>query len=342
MAQPRPFADLDAIRARLDALPGPDGAAAAQARAHDAKLTKPAGALGRLEDLAVWLCAWQGRYPARLDHVRLQVFAGNHGIAARGVSAYPAAVTAQMVANFRAGGAAVNQLAACAGARFAVHAFDLEQPTADFTAQAALTEAQFLAAFNQGASVVGADVDLLALGEMGIANTTSAAAVSAALFGGDGRLWAGPGTGLDSEGVQHKAALIDQALHQHHASLHDPLEVLRRLGGFELAAMAGAVLAARCACVPVLLDGFVGTAAAAVLHKAAPGALDHCLAGHCSAEPGHRRQLELLGLTPLLTLGMRLGEASGAALAIPILRAALACHTDMATFESAAVSTTCQ
>jgi nicotinate-nucleotide--dimethylbenzimidazole phosphoribosyltransferase len=338
MSAPLRLDDLPTVRALLAGLPGPDGAAAAAARARDAELTKPAGALGRLEDLAAFLAAWQARHPPRLGRVRVAVFAGWHGIAASGVSAYPAEVTAQMVANFRAGGAAINQLARLAGAELAVVAVEEGTPTGDLTAAPAMTEGTLLRCLAAGMAQAAPGLDLLAVGEMGIGNTTSAAAIAAALHRETGPAWAGPGTGLDREGVARKAAAIDAALARHAGSLADPLEVLRRLGGHEIAAMAGAVLGARLGRVPVLLDGFTATAAAAVLHALDPAATAHCLAGHRSAEPGHRRLLETLGLAPLLDLGLRLGEASGAALAIPILRAAVACHTGMATFAGAGVS----
>ena len=327
-------------------LPGPDEDAAAQARACDAELTKPAGALGRLEDLAVFLAAWQGRHPPRLDRVRVAVFAGWHGIAARGdVSAYPAEVTAQMVANFRAGGAAVNRLAAVAGAELVIDAVREGTPTADLTVAPAMSEVTLRECLAAGAGQVPVDgddrLDLLAVGEMGIANTTSSAAIAAALYREPASAWAGPGTGLDAAGVAHKAAVVEAALARHAGSLDEPIEVLRRLGGHEIAAMAGAVAAARLRRVPVLLDGFTATAAAAVLHALAPGSVAHCLAGHRSAEPGHARLLGRLGLVPLLDLGLRLGEASGATLAVPLLRGALACHTGMATFAGARVSRRC-
>jgi nicotinate-nucleotide--dimethylbenzimidazole phosphoribosyltransferase len=266
------------------------------------------------------------------------VFAGNHGVTAQGVSAYPAEVTAQMVANFAAGGAAINQLARAAGADLRVTALSLEQPTADFTLAPAMDEPTFLAAVASGYDAVSASADLVCLGEMGIGNTTAAAAVAAALFGGGGARWAGRGTGVDDHGLARKQAVIDKALARHAAVLGDPLSVAAALGGRELAAILGAALAARRRRVPVVLDGFVSTAAVAPLVKLRADALDHALAGHVSAEAGHRMLLGELGLKPLLDLDMRLGEASGAAVAVLVLRAALACHTGMATFAGAGVS----
>jgi nicotinate-nucleotide--dimethylbenzimidazole phosphoribosyltransferase len=339
MIEIAPLRSLDDLKARLRQLPGPDEAAAAAARSRQALLTKPAGSLGRLEDLAIWLAAWQGRETPRLERVLALVFAGNHGVAARGVSAYPAAVTAQMVANFEAGGAAINQLCKVAGAELAVVPLDLERPSGDFCIEPAMTEAECLAALDRGMASLPTDLDLLAVGEMGIGNTTAAAAICAALYGGPAAWWTGPGTGLDPHGVAHKAAVVGRGLTRHAEAFRDPLEVLRRLGGREIAAMAGAILAARAQRIPVLLDGFVAGAAAAVLHALTPDALAHAEAAHLSTEPGHARLLERLKLRALLQLDMRLGEASGAALAILLCRAALACHTGMATFAEAGVST---
>ncbi|HET9019902.1 MAG TPA: nicotinate-nucleotide--dimethylbenzimidazole phosphoribosyltransferase [Acetobacteraceae bacterium] len=332
------FATLADLRAALSPLPEGDAAADAAVRARQDQLTKPPGSLGRLEDAAAWLARWQGRAMPRLDRVDIVVFAGNHGVVARGVSPYPAAVTAQMVANFAAGGAAINQLAQAAGARLRVIPLALDTPTADFCEGPAMDTAGFLAAVSAGWDAVEAGTDLLCLGEMGIGNTTAAAALAAALFGGGGARWAGRGTGLDDEGLRRKQAVIDAALARHAGAIGDALAVAAALGGRELAAIMGAVLAARHHGVPVLLDGFVCTAAAAPLTIAHPGALAHAWLGHVSAEAGHRALAERLGLEPLLDLGMRLGEASGAAAAVPILRAALACHQGMATFAEAGVA----
>ncbi len=329
---------LSAFRARVAAMPGPDEAAAERARAHDAQLTKPAGALGRLETLAQWAAAWQGRHPPRAERIQVVVFAGNHGVAARGVSAYPAAVTAQMVANFEAGGAAINQLCGELGAALTVVPLDLDTPTEDMTEAPALGEAACIAALEAGMSAVDGGADLLCLGEMGIGNTTAAAAMAAALCGGDGASWVGPGTGVDSDGLARKAAAVDAALARHAEARRDPLAALNCVGGRELAAIAGAVVQARHHRVPVLLDGFACTAAAAVIAKLRVDGLDHTQVAHRSAEPGHRRLLEALSLEPLLDLGLRLGEASGAALAAALVRMAVTAHNGMATFDSAGVS----
>jgi nicotinate-nucleotide--dimethylbenzimidazole phosphoribosyltransferase len=333
-----PFDSIDAFRALIRDQPALDAAALAAAQARNAVLTKPPGALGRLEDLALWVAGWQGRPSPVIAAPQILIFAGNHGVAAQGVSAFPAEVTVQMVANFRAGGAAINQLARCFGASMEVHALDLDRPTADFTRAPALSEHELLAALATGWAAVDAAADLLVVGEMGIGNTTVAAALAAALFGGAAEDWVGRGTGVDDAGLARKAAVVRAGLERHRAVLSDPLEVLRCLGGREIAAMAGAMAAARAQRIPLILDGFIACAAAAVLARLAPGALDHAVAGHQSAEGAHGRLLQALGKEPLLALGLRLGEGSGAAVAIGVVKAAVACHSGMATFAEAGVS----
>ena len=332
------FSSLDDIRAFCGDLAHGNDQAEAAAIARQGQLTKPPGSLGRLEELAAWLARWQGRDRPRLDRIRIAVFAGNHGVAARGVSAFPSEVTVQMVANFAAGGAAINQLAGFAGADLQVEAIALERPTADFTTAPAMTTEEFLTALDIGVRAVTPDCDLVVVGEMGIANTTVAAALCTALLGGGAARWAGRGTGVDDGGLARKCAAIEAGIERHRAVLADPLEVAAALGGRELAAIAGAVLAARAARVPVLLDGFVTTAAVLPFARLNPALLDHCRAGHVSAEAGHRLLLKEMALDPLLDLGMRLGEASGAAVAIALLKAAIACHNGMATFAEAGVA----
>lgn len=329
------FAEFRRIVAEF---PGPDLASAALAAAREGQLTKPTGALARLEEIAAWLCTWQAKHPPQVNHPRVAVFAGNHGVADLGVSAYPKEVTQQMVLNFQGGGAAINQLCKNADADLRVYEMCLDQPTKDFTQGPALSEEEAARAMGYGMMSVEPGIDLLCVGEMGIANTTSASAIAAALFGGTGTDWAGPGTGVKGAQLTRKAEVIDQGLARHRGAFRDGFEIVRCLGGHELAAIAGAVIAARIARVPVLLDGFASTAAASILLKSDVNALDHCLVAHCSAEPGHRRLLDKIGKKPLLDLGMRLGEASGAALAIPIVRAAAMCHAGMATFAEAGVS----
>jgi nicotinate-nucleotide--dimethylbenzimidazole phosphoribosyltransferase len=332
------FDTLDDIRAFCRDLPGGDPRAAEAAARRQLVLTKPPGSLGRLEELAIWLARWQRRELPRLDHVTIAVFAGNHGVAARGVSAYPQAVTEQMVANFSRGGAAINQIARLAGADLRVVPIELDRPTHDFTVAAAMDTDEFLNGVDIGYRTVPPDCDLLTVGEMGIANTTAAAMLCAALLGGGAARWAGRGTGVNDAGLSHKRAAIEAALDYHRDILEDPLQLAAALGGRELAAIAGAILAARRHRIPVLLDGFVATAAILPLTRLDAGILDHCQAGHVSAESGHRALLGELGLEPLLDLNMRLGEASGAGVAILLLRAALACHAGMATFAEAGVS----
>jgi nicotinate-nucleotide--dimethylbenzimidazole phosphoribosyltransferase len=329
---------LDDVRMLMRRLPGADHAAVEKAAAREARLTKPAGSLGRLEELAAWTAAWQGRYPPRVDSPLTCVFAANHGVAVHGVSAYPAEVTAQMVANFESGGAAINQICSSVGARLRVIPLALDSPTADFTVAAAMDEAECVSAIAQGMSTVEPDIDLLCLGEMGIGNTTSAAALAHALLRGNLANWIGPGTGVDPEGLERKRAAVATAMRIHADAVGEPYEALRRVGGRELAAIVGAILAARFRRVPVLLDGYVCCAAAAVLHAAEPTSLDHCLVAHLSAEPGHRLLVQHLGKRPILDLDMRLGEGTGATLAAAVVRAAVQAHRDMATFDEASVS----
>jgi len=332
------FSSLDNLRAGCLNLPPADIDAAALAAERQSQLTKPPGSLGRLEHIVSWLALSQGRSMPRLDWVEILVFAGNHGVTKHGVSAYPVEVTAQMVANFSAGGAAINQIARTVGANLHVVPLTLEHPTADFTQAPAMSEEAFLAAVRTGYETVSPKADLVCLGDMGIGNTTAAAALAAALFGGGGSRWAGRGTGVDDAGLARKRAAIDLGLIRHAALLHDPLSSAAALGGRELAAILGAALAARHRRIPILLDGFVCVAAVAPLAKLRADALEHALAAHVSAEAGHRMLLTELRLDPLLDLGMRLGEGSGAAVAVSVLRAALACHSGMATFVEAGVA----
>lgn len=329
---------LDNIRAILSDLPEPDADALATTRARDLELTKPRGSLGRLEAFAEHLAGWQGASPPRMDRPHCIVFAGNHGVAAQGVSAFPAEVTQQMVGNFQTGGAAINQLCRTHGTALDVIPIRLDHPTADFTQGPAMSEADTIDAFTTGMRAVNPKASVLALGEMGIANTTSAAAICLALYGETAEFWTGPGTGVEGAAYQNKIRVVGEGVAANHRQLADGLHVLRCLGGRELAAIAGAIVAARLLYVPVLLDGFICSAAAATLESVRPGALDHCLMAHVSAEPGHRLLVERLKKQPMFDLGMRLGEASGAALAIGVLQAAVNCHADMATFAEAAVS----
>ncbi len=324
--------------AALSDLPAPQAQWQEAARQRQGELTKPPGSLGQLEEIAIFLAGWGRDQAIKSDAVKVVIFAGNHGVVAQGVSPYPSDVTKQMVANFSAGGAAINALTNEFGLGLDVIPIDLETPTADITKQPALSEEEALAALNIGAEVVGDDLDLLCLGEMGIGNTTIAAALAAASFGGTGVDWAGPGTGLDADGVSHKAGVIAEAVKRHHTNIDTAFDILCCLGGRETAAIAGAVLAARHKRVPVMLDGYVVTASVAPLYFANADIASHCLAGHVSAEPAHQKLLAHMTLQPLLNLGMRLGEGSGAALAAQVVKAAVATHNKMATFSEAAVS----
>lgn len=334
-----PFDSLAGFAAHLATLPGPDADSARRAMARNMQLTKPPAALGRLEEIAIWYASWRGTDRPAVTAPQICVFAGNHGVAARGVSAFPAEVTVQMVANFAAGGAAINQLAKAFGARLDVTTLDLDQPTQDFTAGPALTAEECVAALQAGWDAVDPASDVLVPGEMGIANTTSAAALGAALLGGTPADWTGRGTGVDDAGLALKTQVVADGLALHLPQADgQPLELLRRLGGREIAAMAGAIAAARAHRIPVILDGFICSAAAAVLFALDPNHLAHVQAGHQSAEGAHARMLDAFGLTPMLSLGLRLGEGSGGAAALGVLKAAIACHSGMATFAEAGVS----
>ncbi|MDG2283913.1 MAG: nicotinate-nucleotide--dimethylbenzimidazole phosphoribosyltransferase [Alphaproteobacteria bacterium] len=332
------LSSLEEVRDLMAELPGPDLEAATAAAEREATLTKPAGALGRMEVLAQWLATWQGRHPPRVDHPRTAVFAGNHGVAARGVSAFPSSVTAQMVQNFVGGGAAVNQLCRVFDADLRVYELDLDEPTADFTVAPAMSDEECVRAMAYGMMAVEPGLDVLCLGEMGIGNTTSASALCLALFGGVAEDWVGAGTGVEGDAMVRKIETVSKGVARHADRAGDPLAILAALGGLELAAITGAILAARMARLPVVLDGFACTTAAAMLHAMHPRSIDHCVVAHLSVEPGHRRLLDNIGKEPLFDLGMRLGEGSGATLALGVLRAAAECHGGMATFADAGVN----
>ena len=332
------FSSLAEFAAILQQAPEVDRQALDAAHDRNGQLTKPPGALGRLEDLAIWYAGWRGTPKPQIAAPQVVIFAGNHGVTAQGISAFPAEVTEQMVLNFKSGGAAINQLSSCFGARLDVHALQLDKPTADFTQGPAMSEDECVAALKTGWAAVDETSDLLVTGEMGIGNTTSAAAIALALYGGSGADWAGRGTGVDDAGLSRKAKVIEAGLAANPQAAGNGLEALRCLGGRELAAMVGAIAHARMLRVPVILDGFICSAAAAALAHAVPGILDHTVAGHVSAEGAHKAILDQIDKKPLLSMDMRLGEGSGAALAISMLQAAVACHTGMATFTEAGVA----
>jgi nicotinate-nucleotide--dimethylbenzimidazole phosphoribosyltransferase len=328
-----------------------------QALQRQSRLTKPAGSLGRLEALAVQLAAMQGKAKPAVDKVWISLFAADHGIALEGVSAFPQAVTRLMLHNFAQGGAAISVLSRQLNALLEVVDVGVAVPlddckeiivaragngTANFARQAAMNAAQLATALSAGAAsarragIFGAEIFIG--GEMGIANSTSAAALACALLNAEPSQLAGPGTGLGEAGVAHKCKVIAQALRLHAEGLHEPMEILRRLGGFEIAALVGAYLQAASLQMPSLVDGFISSVAALLAVRLQPACADWLLYAHQSAEPGHRRVLDALGAQPILDLSMRLGEGSGAAVALPILRAACALHGEMATFEEAGIT----
>jgi len=346
--------DLAAIAASI---PGLDLEAMDAARQRQARLTKTPGSLGRLEDLAIAVAGMTGTERPHLEHAAVVVAAADHGVAARGISAYPREVTRQMVLNFLAGGAAISALARNAGARVIVADFGVAgeaishpdlvnarqgEGTHDFLEGPAMLAETALEAIAAGMAIVErervAGLDVVCTGEMGIGNTTSAAALTAAFMGAPAATVTGHGTGVEGEAFAHKVRVVEEALARHVEPGTAPVELLARLGGLEIAGLTGVILAAAANRVPVVLDGYITTAAALAAVAIAPGARNFLVASHRSVEPGHRAALTALGLVPLLDLGLRLGEGSGAAVALPILRGALAAHNGMATFAEAGVS----
>jgi nicotinate-nucleotide--dimethylbenzimidazole phosphoribosyltransferase len=317
----------------LQRLPGPDATAASVLRARADDILRPSGALARLDDVAVHMAAWQRTPTPRVERPAALVFAGDHGVAEHGgVSAYPTAVTAAMLAACQQGKATICALARSVGSTLDTIDVGVGRPTGDIRFESAMTPARFDDVVEQAVAAVDAlDADLLVLGEIGIGNTTAAAALAGSLLGGEASTWVGRGTGVDDAGLERKqvavAAVMDRT-----QDIDDPIEIMREVGGTELAAMAAATVAARLRSIPVVLDGYVVTSAVLPLHVAAPGALDHCIVGHCSAEPGHRKVLDAIGKPVLLDLGMRLGEGSGAMVAVPIVRAACDAVVEVATF----------
>lgn len=342
MATTEDMNPLDDIRNLLKMMPQADEEAISAVRRRDQELTKPLGSLGKLEELVEWLAAWQGDPKPVITRPLVTIFAANHGVTEKGISAYPQSVTQAMVENFAAGGAAINQL--CLANDLGLKVFDLalDVPTPDISEEDAFEAKDCAATIAYGMEAIAGGADLLCIGEMGIGNTTVASVLYHALYGGTAADWVGPGTGIDDATLALKCEVVEKAVARIGGPIaqsgHDGLEVLRRLGGREIAAMAGAIIATRHQRIPVIVDGFVATAAAAVLHTVRPEAIDHCLFAHKSAEPAHGAVLERLGKEPLLDLKMRLGEGTGAALAAGIVKAAAKAHSDMATFEQAKVS----
>ena len=320
------------LRDTLVSMPGPDSASGDAVRARAADILRPAGALQHLDELAAWVAEWQRTPAPAVTRPAALIFAADHGVAAAGVSKYPVEVTGAMLSAFRAHQSTVTAFAAVAGATVQAVDVGVGRPTGDIRVEPALSPERFAHCVAAGRAAVEAlDADLLVVGEMGIGNTTAAAAVAAALGDGVPGEWVGRGTGVDDDGFARKQQAVTAAVARI-AGLTDPLEVLRELGGAELVAIAAAVIAARSRNLPVLLDGYVVTAAVLPLAVAHPAALDHCQVGHCSAEPGHRRLVRRLGKQPLLDLGMRLGEGSGAMAAVPLVRMACAGITQVPTF----------
>lgn len=326
----------DRLRAELDRLAQPDATSADAVRTRSENVLRPRGALQRLDDLAIHVAAWHGTATPRIERPATLVFASDHGVASAGVSSYPSEVTAAMLAAVRTGKASINALARSVGSTLNVFDVGVGRPTGDIRFEAAMTPDRFDevidVAFSAVDTAAGEGTDLLVLGELGIGNTTVSAALPAALLGGDLSGWVGRGTGIDDAGLARKQQAISQAVARV-AAIDDPIEVMRQIGGAELTAMAAACARARNHRIPVVLDGYVATAAVLPLHLARSGALDHCLVGHLSAEPGHRLLLDHLAMQPLLDLGMRLGEGSGALAALPLIRMACACVVEVATFD---------
>jgi nicotinate-nucleotide--dimethylbenzimidazole phosphoribosyltransferase len=320
------------VSALLDELPRADEAARAAVQGRARNVLRPSGAFQRLDDIAAWLASWQSTERPKVCRPALVVFVGDHGVCTEGVSAYPAHVTRSMLDALRAGVATATALAADSGTSVEVVDTGVGQPTGNITLEPGLTHDLFASCFEIGrAAIRRIDADIVVLGEMGIGNTTPAAAVAMSIFGGSAAEWTGRGTGIDDASLERKIAVVHRACER--AGRCDPLESLRQLGGTELVAIAGAVVEARIRRLPVLLDGFVVTAAVAPLEVVRRGALDHCLAAHRSPEPGHSLLLEKLRMDPLLDLGLRLGEGSGALVALPLVRMAARAVVDVATFQ---------
>ncbi len=317
---------------RLKELPGPDDGSRAAVVERAANVLRPAGALQWLDDVAAWTAGWQRSATPSIEQPAVLVFAADHGVAAAGVSSYPSDVTAAMLSATQTGKATINAFARSAGATVTAVDVGVGDPTGDMRTEAALSPERF-DAITQTAfdAVESLDTDLLVLGELGIGNTTAAAAIAAAFAGGEAAVWVGRGTGIDDDGLARKQAAVQESVRRI-AGVIDPLEILREVGGSELVAMAAACVAARHRSIPVVLDGYICTASMLPLHRANDAALDHCIVGHCSAEPGHRLLLDRLDKHALLDLDMRLGEGSGAMAAVPLIKMACAGVVEVPTF----------
>ena len=338
MSNDNPLNNFDEIKKVFSAFPAPCEKSEKLAIERDSELTKASGSLGKLEEMAFWVSRWQARHPATITRPRVAVFAGNHGVADLGVSNFPKESTAKMVENFKNGGACVNQLCKQHDAELRVYEMGLDNPTADFTTTPAMTEEQCVNAITYGMTTVEPGVDMLCVGEMGIGNTTSACAMACAMFGGTGENWTGAGTDV----YENKVRVVNEAVNKHQDNFTidgkvDGLKVLQHLGGYELCGIVGAIIAARMANVPVIVDGYIATVAMAVLYTYDPSYIDHCIISHLSSESGHIRLLDTIAKQPLLNMEMSLGEASGAVLALGLVKSAINCHNGMATFAEAMV-----
>lgn len=308
------------------------------AQSHQNNLTKPKGSLGKLEKYAIWMAGWQKKKHPTMDNFQCLIFAANHGVAKKNVSAYPAEVTEQMVKNFQNGGAAINQLCDFADIKLSVIPISLEKPTNDFSEEKAMSYDETISAMQLGFDSVPTSCDLLILGEMGISNTTVATAISCALYNGPVNKWTGKGTGISEYKLKNKISVIKTGLKLHGTNFNSVCKILKSFGGREMAAIVGAIIAARIIGIPVLLDGFISTVSAATLCLFKKNILEHCLISHLSSEPAHRHVISRLKKEPIVDLNMRLGEGSGGAVAALIIKAALVTHNQMATFSEADVS----
>lgn len=317
---------------RLADLPPCDATSQRAVIERAANILRPSGALAWLDETAAWVAGWQRTERPAIQRPAGVIFAADHGVAAAGVSAYPSEVTASMLAAFESGQATINAFARAAGAELVAVDVGVGRPTGDIRVEAAMTPERFDALTQQAFDAIDAlDCDLLVLGEMGIGSTTASAAIAVSLAGGEAASWVGRGTGVNDAGLTRKQDAV-QAAQRRIAGITDPIEILREVGGAELAAIAAATIAARHRSIPVVLDGYITTASVLPLAMIDPSALDHCIVGHCSAEPGHRKLLEHLGKKPLLDLDMRLGEGSGAMAAVPLIRMACAGISEVPTF----------
>ena len=308
---------------------GPDLEANSKAVSHEEKLYKPVGALGRLETISQWVCKWQGRYPPRLERPRICVFVGNNGVMKGDFLSLPTEVTKQRVSNFINGGAAANQLAEMVDAELRVYEMALEEPTRDFTLGPAMQEDDCVRAISDGMTAVDDGLELLALGDLGITSNASAATICYALIGGNVKDWVWSNTLYENTNIARKSKIIISGCNTNEKAMLDPLSILSCVGGQEISAILGAIIAARFARTPVLLDGYASLAAALILFKLSPELIDHCLVSHCSNGTPMEKVSNKLGKEPLLKLNISLGEATGAVLAINIVRAALVCHNEL-------------